>query len=285
MAKAKPGPVGKAPKPQYLATATDPATSVAQRVEAMRRAAPQVTVSEENFDAVVTVLKDVDEDLEVRLAALQTLQAASFRAVVFEPFRPAYVAALRSLVKDPQTEFRQRVLGILARDKDRPTQKKLLAGLENPDEALLPPEKALQLLSYDVHADAYPVARKIVQRPPNEAAKREALRLLAADASAAPLLEARLRDKTESPEIRQLCAAALQAVKPKKYQEHAREMVLDADEDADLRAQSLAALTLFGDAETIAQDESLRAQVEDLKASAPEKIKKSARQFLKKYGD
>ena len=29
--------------------------------------------------------------------------------------------------------------------------------------ALVPPEKALQLLSYDVHAEAYPVAREIVK--------------------------------------------------------------------------------------------------------------------------
>jgi hypothetical protein len=61
-------------------------------------------------------------------------------------------------------------------------------------------------------------------------------------------------------------------------------MVLDASEDADLRAQSLAALTHFGDA-ALAEDEALMAHVEELKASATEKIKKSARQFLKKYGE
>jgi hypothetical protein len=62
-------------------------------------------------------------------------------------------------------------------------------------------------------------------------------------------------------------------------------MVLDNDEDQDLRAQSLAALTQFGDTEALAKDAALMKQVEKMKAKAPEKVKKSARQFLKKYGE
>ena len=112
------------------------------------------------------------------------------------------------------SELRQRVLGILAREKDAYAQKKLLEGLRKPEKALLPPEKALQLLSYDVHADAYPVAREIVEHPPNPLAKREALRLLAADAASAPIFEKLVRDKNESVELRQLGAAALHALKP-----------------------------------------------------------------------
>jgi hypothetical protein len=280
MAKSK-----KAEKAKYLATATDEESSVKQRVNALRRSPARICESESNFDAVLKVLKDVEEPIEVRRAALQALQAASFSAIAFEPYRSDYIAALRSLVDDPDLELRQRILGMLAREKDGPTQKKLLSGLENPDMALVPPEKALQLLSYDVHADAYPVAREIVKHPPSETAKREALRLLAADASAAPLFEKLLLDKTESPEIRQVCAAALQGIKPKKYQDYAREIVLDAREDKDLRAQSLAALTHFGDAETLAKDEPLKKKVEKMQAKAPPKVKKSARQFLKKYGE
>src|SRR5258705_13591202 len=54
---------------------------------------------------------------------------------------------------------RQRVLGILMREKDGYAQTKLLEGLKNPGKSLLPPEKALQLLSYDIHAEAYSAAR------------------------------------------------------------------------------------------------------------------------------
>ena len=121
--------------------------------------------------------------------------------------------------------YGQRVLGILAREKDGYAQKRLLEGLQDPSKALVPPEKALQLLSYDVHAEAYPVAREIVKEPPNPEAKREALRLLSADANSAPVFEKLLRDKEEDRDIRQISAAALQAVKPKRFQEQAREIV------------------------------------------------------------
>jgi hypothetical protein len=177
------------------------------------------------------------------------------------------------------------VLGILAREMDRPTQRKLLAGLENPDKALVPPEKALQLLSYDVHAGAYDAARKIVADPPSDTAKVEALRLLSADADSAPLMEKILRDKSESQEARQVCAVALQGLKPRKYQAHAREMVLDKTEDKEMKVLSLTALTNFGDPKELAGDAALKKQVEQMKAEAPEKVKKSARQFLRKYGE
>jgi hypothetical protein len=52
--------------------------------------------------------------------------------------------------------------------------------------------------------------REPSQQAPNEDAKREALRLLAADAKSAPIFEKLLRDKAKR-EIRQVSAAALQA--------------------------------------------------------------------------
>ena len=127
----------------------------------------------------------------------------------FESCRGDYIATLRKVADDPDPELRQRVLGLLAREKDGFAQKKLLEGLQDPDKALVPPEKALQLLSYDVHADAYAAARDIVKKPPNEMARREALRLLAADATAAPMFEKLMRDKNELREIRQISASAL----------------------------------------------------------------------------
>ncbi|MCP3418595.1 hypothetical protein NLM16_31245 [Bradyrhizobium brasilense] len=53
------------------------------------------------------------------------------------------------------------------REKNGYAQKTLLEGLKNP-KALLPPEKALQLLSYDVHAEAYSAERDILKKPPND---------------------------------------------------------------------------------------------------------------------
>ena len=77
-------------------------------------------------------------------------------------------------------------IGLLAQQKDGFAQKKLLEGLQDPSKALVPPEKALQLLGYDVHAAGFRAARTILENPPNPVAKQEALRLLAADPTAVP---------------------------------------------------------------------------------------------------
>lgn len=266
-----------------LSTATNAKKTVKQRVAAMAEAPLAVCENDENLQAMLNVLRDKEDPVKVRLAALQALQAASFSVVAFESCRGDYIATLREVAQDANPELRQRVLGILAREKDGFAQKKLLEGLQDPEKALVPPEKALQLLSYDVHADAYPVARAIVSQPPNATARREALRLLAADAGAAPLFEKILRDKDEAPEIRQLSAAALQAIKPEKLRAHAREMLLDTSEQHEIQAVCLTALTQFGDVAALANDESLRNRVDQLSGEKSTKVKQSARRFLSKY--
>jgi selenocysteine-specific translation elongation factor len=190
---------------------------------------------------------------------------------------------LRNVVDDPDPELRQRVLGILMREKDGFAQKKLLEGLKNPDKALVSPAKALQLLSYDVHGEAYKVARSIVDKPPNDEARREALRLLAADANAAPLFEKLLRDKNEQREIRQISASALHALKPETLQKRAKEILLDKSDYDDIKATSLTALAQFGD-KSIGNDKALIKSVNRMKGDASAKVKQGARQFLSRYG-
>jgi hypothetical protein len=172
---------------------------------------------------------------------------------------------------------------LLAREKDGFAQERLLEGLEDPAKALLPPEKALQLLTYDVHAAAYPVARQIANHPPNPTAKREALRLLAADAASKPMFEQILRDKNERVDIRQVSASALQAIAPKALQTHAREILLDTSEPRELQATSLTALTQFGDAAEVGTDEKLLKRVAALKGAKAPKVKQGAQRFLAKY--
>jgi len=264
--------------------ATESKKAVEKRVAALTEAPLTVCDSDENLQATLKILRDQNEPQEVRFAALQSLQAASFSVLTFESCRGDYIAALREVVDDPDPELRQRVLGILAREKDGFVQKKLLEGLKNPDKALVPPEKALQLLSYDVHADAYSVAREIVNQPPNPEAKREALRLLAADANSAPIFEKLMRDKDEDREIRQISAAALQAVKPKRFQEQAREMLLDDKEYDDIQATALTALAQFGDEKAVAKDQKLLDRVDELGKAKSTKVKKTAKRFMSRYG-
>lgn len=270
---------------QAMSIAASGRKSVEERVAAMIEMPLAVGETDSDFQTVMNVLADKDNPVEVRLAALQTLQAASFSVASVESWRDDYITTLRSVAEDPDPELRQRVLGILAREKDGFTQKKLLEGLENPEKALVPPEKALQLLSYDVHAEAYPVAREIVENPPNTAAKVEALRLLAADADAAPVFEKILRDKEEAPNVRQMSAAALNAINPDKLQEHAREILLDNSEQEEVQATCLTALTQFGDEKAVSGDKALLRRVSRLSKKPSEQIKQSADQFLSKYAD
>jgi hypothetical protein len=267
-----------------VSIATSSKRTVKERVAAMAEAPLAVCDSDKDLQAMLKVLSDQDEPVKVRLAALQSLGAAAFSVIAFESCRADYIATLRKVADDPNPELRQRVLGILMREKDGFAQKKLLDGLKNPDKALVPPEKALQLLSYDIHAEAYSAAREIVKKPPSEIARREALRLLAADATAAPLFEKLLRDKNELREIRQISASALNALKPEKLQELARNILLDKSDYDDIKATSLTALTQFGDNEALGKDKALLKSVDRLRDKASTKVKQGARQFLSKYG-
>ena len=138
---------------------------------------------------------------------------------------------LREVAHDPDPELRQRVLGILAREKDGFAQKRLLEGLREPDKALVPPEKALQLLSYDMHADAYAVGAG--DRPRSRPTRpRSARRCACSPRTPRPRRCSRRSSATRRScaRYRQIAASALHALKPDMLQARAREIVLDTGE-------------------------------------------------------
>jgi HEAT repeat protein len=267
-----------------MAVATNERRVPKERVAAFAEAPLAVCEKDEHLQATLAVVRNQQEPVEVRLAAMESLAAAAFSVISFEPCRNDYIATLREVATDPNQQIRATALGALAGEKDAFAQKKLLEGLKSPDTALVPPEKALQLLSYDVHAESYSVARDIARNPPSPAAKHEALRLLAADAASAPFFEKVLRDKDEMRENRQIAASALNALNPDKFQKNAREMLLDKSEYEDIQATSLTALGQFGDDEAVAKDTALLKSVDRLSDTAKSaKYKRSAKQFLGKY--
>lgn len=269
---------------QALSVASSARATTKERVAALAETPGAVIKNDKSLQSILTVVRNKDEAAEVRLAAMDALATAAFSVVDFESCRTDYIAALREVSNDPNAQIRESALGLLAGEKDNFAQKKLIEGLQDPDKALVSPEKALQLLSYDVHAEAYEAARKIVSNPPSDVARQAGLRLLAADAKSAPLFEKLLRDKDELREVRQLSASALQALKPDKLQEHAREILLDKSEFEDIQATSLTALKQFGDDESVAKDTALLKSVDRLSTkAASSRYKKSARQFLTKF--
>jgi len=278
----------KAPKKRSaraaLSVATNARKGTAERVQALVEAPAAILESDENLQKLLKVLRNTEEPAPLRLEAIDTLATAAFAVTTFEPYRNDYIATLQEVADDPVQEVRERALGLLAAEKNKFAQKKLLDGLKNPEKALVPPEKALQLLSYDVHTEAYAAARDIVSNPPNELAKQEALRLLAADPTSTKLFEGLLRDKDEKREVRQVAASALNSLAPQKLQEHAREILLDASDYEDIQATSLTAVKQFGDQGAVAKDAKLLKSVSRLsKAAKSTRYKKSAKQFLETF--
>jgi hypothetical protein len=232
---------------------------------------------------MLQLLQDTSEPAELRRTALQMLQLSSFNAPAFPSRRPEYLAALRSLVDDKDAELRQEAIAILAKHKDEFAQRRLLEGLEGTAKAVVPPAKAIQLLGYDVHADHYPVLRKIVQEPPSVAAQAEAVRLLAADSSSKDLLTGVLSDKSKKREVRRASAIALQTLAPKEFEAQAKKIVLDDDEDDALRAASITALTQFSNPAELTTDAALNKQVEKLGTSSSSKlVKQASRRYMAK---
>ncbi len=268
-----------------MSVATNAKKTAKQRVAAIAWAPLAMIDSDKDMQAMLTVLGNTSEPIAVRLAAFQALQAAAFSVLAFASSRGDYIATLRKVATDPDPELRHRAIGVLMREQDGLAQKKLLDGLKDPGKALVPPEKALQLLSYDIHADAYKLAREIVKKPPNDDAKREALRLLAADTKAVPIFEKVLRDKKELRANRQIAASALHSLNPDKFQQYAREIVSDKSDYDDIRATSLVALQQFGDDEALGKDKALLKSVKGFsRGKTQTKYKQTARQFLSKYG-
>ncbi|WP_197386489.1 hypothetical protein [Ralstonia pseudosolanacearum] len=249
---------------KLLSTVLDASARLKERTQALAEIGTNVVGDRDTFKQIVNLVKDTSADATLRSNALSQLQAVTFDPAAFAPYRAAYMTALRSLRRDPDLNIRQRVFGLLARELDPDTQALLLGGLEGTQDALLPPEKALQLLSYDPHAGAYDVARKIEKAPPNALARREALRVLAADADSADRFADVLRDKTEPTEIRQIAAGALNHLAPGRMQAIAREMAVDDSESDDLRTVGLTALAHFGDPGTLTADAQLQAHVQKI---------------------
>lgn len=187
---------------------------VKTRVEALGRA-----TRDEGPDAVPETalkrLRDPKESAAVRLAAIKLLQQKQFFSSVAAEWRPDFVDALRAAVRD--RKVRPAALEVLSLFKDRATQEQLLEGIRKPAKALVPLSEALRLLSTDVHADVLEVARKVTDTPKlrrNKAAFVQAIRILAADASAVATLHAVVGNDAYPMDARRVAATAISHLSP-----------------------------------------------------------------------
>lgn len=284
-AAASPGPATEDDLTAAIAVLRDGEPDEPLRSAALQVISSAVDEQPDLIDALTGVLLDAARPADLRMAVLDTLQQISFRMVAFPGKRPDYLAALRSVVDDPDAELRQRAIGILAREKDEYVQRRLIDGLEGRSAALVPAEKAIQYLGYDIHAEYFPLLRRIVENPPSPAARTEAVRLLAADPSSADLLLTLLSNKQENGDVRRVSAIGLQSAAPARFEEQARRIVLDDDEDDQLRAMSITALTHFANPEALSRDDELTGRIEQLRADSPsQQVRQATMSYLAKHG-
>lgn len=219
----------------------DTPASAAARAKAIATAPLDEEGIAAQAEGLLATLRNREEPLTVRIAALQALGALDFLGPRFAPFRADYKQALRDVATDPERELRVSVLELLAIDRDPYAQELLVRGLEQPKEAVVPEAKAIQFLGYDDHAEIVPLVRQVYKRAKG-AAREEALRVLATDPQSEKLFAQLLRDKKEKPSIRLLSASGLQSLNPEAFENAARKIVADDGDDNNLRAASLSAL-------------------------------------------
>jgi hypothetical protein len=268
-----------------VATLRDSGADTTLRSAALQLISTDIDSRPELIDPLLELLGDGTVRSDVRIAVLDLLREISFRVVLFPALRPNYLATLRSIIEDPDAQLRRRAIGILAREKDEYIQRRLIDGLERRSAPLVPAAKAIQFLGYDVHAEYFPLLRRIVEHPPSQAAKKEALRLLAADPDATDLLVSILQHRGERPDIRKLSAIALQSVAPGEFAEQARRIVLDDEEDEQLRTLCVTALTYFGSPAAMDEDSELAGRIERLRSeSTSREMRQVATNYLARRG-
>jgi hypothetical protein len=214
------------------------AASQATAVPSTSPDAPTVDVP-----ALLSIVGNPREPVEVRVAALQAVGARAFLAQQFAQHHAAYLETLRRLTgSETPLELREKALAVLAAEKDPHVQELLKNGLQNPRQAVVPPPRALQLLGFDDHANVAGLAREVFDKAQDVDTKEAALRVLATDAGSQDLLTRILKDKAQPRNLRALSVTGLQSLNPQRFSEIAQQIVDDDTDFEDIRATTLGAL-------------------------------------------
>ena len=134
------------------------------------------------------------------------------------------------------------------------------------------------MLGYDVHAEHYPLLRDIVATSKQPALRRAALRLLAADSGSRALMRRIASDRTRgqgrpAPPPPSRCSPWLR----RDFDRVARTVVLDDDEDDDVRATVISAITHGPTAP--GRDVERKVREIDAAPGGPRQLNRAAREF------
>jgi HEAT repeat protein len=232
-------------KPPALAIIGDKTQPAPTRLEVIQHLGLHIADFGDTVEALLLIVQDINDDPEVRLAALRILGSAAFQVVRFRPYQQAYQQALRNLVGDMDARLRNAAVGILAGQHDPEVQQALLKGLKRTETLPVERERAIQLLAEDDHLDNLPWLKELFESD-SEGARQEAVRLMGSYPEAAETLETILRDKAETSKVRQQSAASLRNLARERFETVAKEIAADSTEHPDVRATSRQAVEHLG---------------------------------------
>jgi HEAT repeat protein len=247
---------------------TDKQEDTTVRILILQKALSGIGKSTEYIKACLSIAEDNSEQIELRRAVLSVLRALSFSSRIFMSLRPEYMTMLRSLLDDPDSVLREGAAEDLAKEKDEYVQRRLIDGLTGRETPIVRTAKAIQLLGYDIHAEHYPVLRRILQDPASdETTKREAVLVLANDVESKDLLTELMMDQAQPIEIRKSSATALTTCNPEYFTDIAKSLILNEKEDKDLREVCLNALMHSSDVDALYYDDDFLHKITTLQSS------------------
>ena len=269
------------PSASPLAVARDRNAAATERVAALHALAP----SQRNDEAFVRTLFELAgnraEPAELRAGVLRILRQLRFSSVLLNQNRAQYIETLRPLIDESDPTLRQDALEMLAQEKDEYVQRRLLESVTSGTPIATTMEKTVQLLGYDIHAEHFPVLRRIATEAPSPETRREAVRLLASDPDSTDLLKQIFRDRNEDQQVRRASANGYLSLDPQGFEQAAKAVVFDQGEDDDVRAASLSALTHF--AHPSVRDTELNEYVETLeKRSLPKPLEDAVKTYRRR---
>ncbi|WP_163409752.1 tyrosinase family protein [Flavobacterium ajazii] len=200
--------------------------------------------TEEFVRILISILTDLSEPAELRKTVMLQIRVLGFEGSAFKQFRPIVIEGLRKLIRDKDRRIALEAIDLLAYQKDEWLQRELKEGLENPEKAIVSDESAVYYLSLDPH-NFLDLFRKVAEESTDEKAKIMAIHALSSDTASKDFLLSLFGNKTESSEVREASAHALEAQDPNLMLAKAVETFKDEEEqDYHLLTVLLSKLTL-----------------------------------------
>ncbi len=177
-----------------------------------------------------------------REAAMDVMQMYVFKPQTPESERQKVMTVFRKIgTNDSRPQFRERAMYVLTTLGDSEARRILSTGLKDPTQAVIAPDKAINLLAGVINNSEYyyELIQNILNNPPTQAAQLEAIRALGNYEPARDDILKVLENKRAAPELRIAAMNGLNASLGDDFFEFTKSVILDEDAPEELRIRGL----------------------------------------------